>query len=115
MIYRFVFDLPLFEIDLKQKIEAIALQSSKELDTASAFSALGHDPDPRNYDSVIQVLGELGVTTILLATNNPRKITALEQGGIKVSERVRLDIKTNSLMRDYIQEKVEVLGHYEDD
>ncbi len=101
-------------LGLKEKIEAISIQSTENVNTAEAFSRLGHSSDPRSYDAVVEVLKELSVDELLLATNNPRKMSALEESGVNVVDRIRLDIETNSLMREYIQQKTEFLGHYED-
>lgn len=102
-------------LGLREKIEAIALQERESVNTAEAFARLGHEPDPRNYDAVVKILEELALSKVKLATNNPRKIAALEAAGIVVVDRVALDIETNELMRAYIDEKRNVLGHYEND
>ena len=102
-------------VGLNDKIEAIALEISQGLDTAEAFSQLGHRPDPRSYDAVISVLNDLSLSEIRLATNNPRKVAALEEAGIKIVERVCLSISKSEIMREYVQQKRDVLGHYGDD
>jgi len=100
---------------LRDKTRAISIQQSKGLDTASAFAELGHAPDPRIYDAAIEVLRHFGISTVALATNNPKKIAALEAAGIRVEGRVALKISTTAVVDDYIKSKRDVLGHHEND
>jgi GTP cyclohydrolase II len=100
-------------LGLAKKIEAISLEKSRNLDTAQAFNELGNEPDPRSYDAAIHVLKELGVTKVILGTDNPQKVEALERGGISVIERVHLEIETNELIDNYRSNKIRALGHHE--
>jgi len=100
-------------IGLEKKISAIQLQHEKGINTKDAFTELGHEPDPRSYDVAIKILHDLGAREIKLFTNNPRKIEALELGGIVIADRIRLEINTNKVMDKYIADKVNVLGHHE--
>ncbi|OGX15390.1 MAG: bifunctional 3,4-dihydroxy-2-butanone 4-phosphate synthase/GTP cyclohydrolase II, partial [Omnitrophica WOR_2 bacterium RBG_13_41_10] len=81
-------------IGLADKIRAYNLQD-QGLDTIEANQALGHKPDLRDYGIGAQILVDLEVRNIRLLTNNPCKIVGLEGYGLKVSERVPLEIKPN--------------------
>jgi len=97
-------------IGLVEKIKAYKLQD-KGLDTVEANEALGHKADLRNYGIGAQILVDLGIKNIRLFTNNPRKIIGLEGYGLKVVERVSLEIKHNPLNYKYLKTKKEKLGH----
>ena len=97
-------------IGLLAKIQAYHLQDGGA-DTVEANQALGFAPDQRNYRLCLPMLQYLGISSLRLMTNNPRKIDALEQLGITVSERIALHIKTNRFNRRYLQTKAKKLGH----
>jgi 3,4-dihydroxy 2-butanone 4-phosphate synthase/GTP cyclohydrolase II len=97
-------------IGLVDKIKAYSLQD-KGLDTVQANEALGHKADLRDYGIGAQVLVDLGLESIRLLTNNPRKIVGLEGYGLKVIERVPLEITPNPLNYHYLKTKKEKLGH----
>ncbi|MFA4842874.1 MAG: bifunctional 3,4-dihydroxy-2-butanone-4-phosphate synthase/GTP cyclohydrolase II [Candidatus Omnitrophota bacterium] len=97
-------------IGLADKIRAYSLQD-KGLDTVQANEALGHKPDLRDYGIGAQILADLGLANIRLLTNNPRKIVGLEGYGLKVVERVPLEIEPNSVNYRYLKTKKEKLGH----
>ena len=97
-------------IGLVDKIKAYSLQD-KGLDTVQANEALGHKADLRDYGIGAQVLVDLGLENIRLLTNNPRKIVGLEGYGLKVIERVPLEIAPNPLNYHYLKTKKEKLGH----
>lgn len=98
-------------IGLVDKIRAYGLQD-KGMDTVEANEALGYKPDLRDYGIGAQILADLGVKHIRLLTNNPRKIIGLEGYGLKVVERVALEIEPNPMNYNYLKAKKEKLGHH---
>ena len=97
-------------IGLVDKIRAYGLQD-KGMDTVEANEALGHKADLRDYGIGAQMLVDLGIKNIRLLTNNPRKIVGLEGYGLKVVERVPLEIEPNPANYNYLKAKKEKLGH----
>ncbi|MDD5166549.1 MAG: bifunctional 3,4-dihydroxy-2-butanone-4-phosphate synthase/GTP cyclohydrolase II [Candidatus Omnitrophica bacterium] len=97
-------------IGLVDKIRAYSLQD-KGLDTVEANEALGHKPDLRDYGIGAQILADLGLKSIRLLTNNPRKIVGLEGYGLRVIERVPLEVEPNPLNYHYLRTKKNKLGH----
>ncbi|MFA5155845.1 MAG: bifunctional 3,4-dihydroxy-2-butanone-4-phosphate synthase/GTP cyclohydrolase II [Candidatus Omnitrophota bacterium] len=97
-------------IGLADKIKAYALQDGG-LDTVEANEALGYKPDLRDYGIGAQILVDLGLKNIRLLTNNPRKIIGLEGYGLKVVERMALEIEPNPSNYNYLRTKKEKLGH----
>ncbi|MGE5197076.1 MAG: GTP cyclohydrolase II RibA, partial [Deltaproteobacteria bacterium] len=97
-------------IGLEDKIRAYNLQDNG-LDTVEANAALGYQPDLRDYGIGAQMLADLGLEKIRLLTNNPRKIVGLEGYGLKVLERVPLQIEPNPVNYNYLKTKKEKLGH----
>jgi len=98
-------------IGLGNKLKAYALQD-KGLDTVQANHHLGFEADLRNYGIGAQILADLGLSTIRLLTNNPRKIVGVEGYGLKVVERLGLEIKPNPHNEKYLKTKSKKLGHY---
>jgi 3,4-dihydroxy 2-butanone 4-phosphate synthase/GTP cyclohydrolase II len=97
-------------IGLVDKIRAYNLQD-KGMDTVEANEALGHKADLRDYGIGAQILVDLGLKNIRLLTNNPRKIVGLEGYGLRVIERIPLEIEPNPLNYNYLKTKKEKLGH----
>ena len=100
-------------IGLIGKLKAYHLQD-QGADTVEANQALGFAPDQRSYRLCLPMLQHLGVSSLRLMTNNPRKIDALKQLGITVDERIALHVETNPFNRRYLQTKASKLGHLMD-
>ncbi|MBA2614824.1 MAG: bifunctional 3,4-dihydroxy-2-butanone-4-phosphate synthase/GTP cyclohydrolase II [Actinobacteria bacterium] len=97
-------------IGLLSKLQAYELQETG-LDTVEANVELGFPPDAREYGIGSQILADLGLTTIRILTNNPRKITGIEGFGLRVSEQVPIEVSPNAENRRYLETKREKLGH----
>ncbi|MGH2016424.1 GTP cyclohydrolase II [Aerococcus urinaeequi] len=97
-------------IGLINKIKAYQLQE-EGLDTVEANHALGFPDDLREYHTAAQMLGELGVTSIDLMTNNPDKIAQLEASGIQVANRVSIEMAANPDDENYLITKKVKMGH----
>ncbi len=100
-------------IGLFNKIAAYHQQDGG-LDTVEANTKLGFKDDARDYRVAAEILNDLGITSIRLLTNNPRKVQQLEKAGIKISERVPLIITPNKDNSKYLLVKKTKLGHYLD-
>jgi 3,4-dihydroxy 2-butanone 4-phosphate synthase/GTP cyclohydrolase II len=101
-------------IGLLNKLKAYVLQDHG-LDTVEANEALGFPADLRDYGIGAQILTDLGLTSIHLLTNNPRKIVGLEGFGITITERVPLVIPPNKENLRYLMVKRDKLGHIIED
>ena len=97
-------------IGLTSKLAAYQLQD-RGLDTVDANLHLGLPIDARTYAAAAAILEKLGLTTIRLLTNNPEKVAQLEQGALRVVERVPLLIKPHEESLRYLKAKQERLGH----
>jgi 3,4-dihydroxy 2-butanone 4-phosphate synthase/GTP cyclohydrolase II len=97
-------------IGLLNKIRAYALQDSGA-DTVQANQRLGFAPDLRNYGIGAQILRDLGLSSIRVMTNNPRKLVGLEGYGLEIVERVPLVASPTQDNRDYLRTKRDKLGH----
>ncbi len=97
-------------IGLLNKIRAYALQDSGA-DTVQANQRLGFAPDLRNYGIGAQILRDLGLSSIRVMTNNPRKLVGLEGYGLEIVERVPLLASPTQDNRDYLRTKRDKLGH----
>ncbi len=97
-------------IGLGNKIRAYQLQD-QGLDTVEANERLGFKPDQRDYGIGAQILRDLGVRTMRLLTNNPRKFVGLEGYGLSVVESVPLEIAATEFTRRYMKTKKDKLGH----
>jgi 3,4-dihydroxy 2-butanone 4-phosphate synthase/GTP cyclohydrolase II len=97
-------------IGLLNKLRAYELQEAG-LDTVEANLELGFPADAREWGIGNQILADLGLTTIRILTNNPKKISGLEGYGLSVVEQVPIEMSPSSENRRYLATKREKLGH----
>ncbi len=97
-------------IGLLSKLKAYELQE-EGLDTVDANLELGFPADAREWGIGNQILADLGLTTIRILTNNPKKITGLEGFGLRVVEQVPIETSPNAENRRYLETKRDRLGH----
>jgi 3,4-dihydroxy 2-butanone 4-phosphate synthase / GTP cyclohydrolase II len=97
-------------IGLANKIRAYALQD-QGYDTVEANERLGFDADQREYGLGVEILREVGVKSMRMLTNNPRKLAGVENHGMSVSELVPIEIPASESTRRYLRTKKEKLGH----
>lgn len=97
-------------IGLVNKLHAYALQETG-LDTVEANRRLGFGPDLREYGIGAQILADLGLTSVRILTNNPKKIVGVEGHGLHVTERVPLEVASNRHNRRYLATKRRKMGH----
>lgn len=97
-------------IGLTEKIKAYQLQD-QGFDTFDANVHLGHLPDSRSYDMLAAVFQHLGVAKVKLMTNNPDKITAIESQGVKVVDRIAIQVGHNLHNQSYLKTKKDKFLH----
>ena len=97
-------------IGLGPKIKAYKLQE-QGYDTVEANEKLGFNMDLREYGIGAQILADLGLKTIRLMTNNPRKVVGLEGYGLKITQQVPIRVRPNPHNARYLQTKKLKLGH----
>jgi 3,4-dihydroxy 2-butanone 4-phosphate synthase/GTP cyclohydrolase II len=98
-------------IGLLNKIRAYALQDQGQ-DTVEANHALGFAADMRDYSAGAHILSDLGAREVRLMTNNPDKVAALEDYGLKVVERVAVEVPPREANRRYLDTKRSKFGHF---
>lgn len=97
-------------IGLANKIKAYKLQENGR-DTVEANVELGFAPDLRDYGIGAQILVDMGLSTIRLITNNPKKVVGIKGYNLKVVERIPMDIPPNEYNAHYLETKRDKLGH----
>jgi 3,4-dihydroxy 2-butanone 4-phosphate synthase/GTP cyclohydrolase II len=97
-------------IGLANKIRAYELQD-EGFDTVEANERLGFKADQRDYGMGVQILRELGVRSMRLLSNNPRKLVGVEGYGLSVSQWLPLEVPASDSTRRYLTTKKEKLGH----
>jgi 3,4-dihydroxy 2-butanone 4-phosphate synthase / GTP cyclohydrolase II len=97
-------------IGLAPKIQAYKLQE-QGYDTVEANRKLGYEMDLREYGLGAQILADLGLKTIRLLTNNPKKLVGLEGYGLKIVEQVPIRVKPNPHNERYLKTKRTKMGH----
>jgi 3,4-dihydroxy 2-butanone 4-phosphate synthase/GTP cyclohydrolase II len=97
-------------IGLGEKLRAYELQQNGH-DTVDANLELGHEVDSREFHAAAHVLRDLGVGSVKLMTNNPRKVAELKQYGVTVSERLPHEVEPGEGNRSYLRTKRDRLGH----
>lgn len=98
-------------IGLMNKMKAYKLQE-EGLDTVEANVELGFQPDERDYGVGASILYELGVTSMRLITNNPKKLVGLQGYGLKIEEHVPIIIRPNQYNETYLNTKRDKMGHH---
>jgi 3,4-dihydroxy 2-butanone 4-phosphate synthase/GTP cyclohydrolase II len=97
-------------IGLANKIRAYELQD-EGFDTVEANERLGFKADQRDYGMGVQILRELGVRSMRLMSNNPRKLVGIEGYGLSIREWIPIEIPASDSTRRYLKTKKEKLGH----
>jgi 3,4-dihydroxy 2-butanone 4-phosphate synthase/GTP cyclohydrolase II len=97
-------------IGIINKIRAYALQD-EGADTVEANERLGLEVDSRRYDQCAEILLDLGLRRVRVMSNNPEKISALEESGLTVVMRVSLEVPPNDAASHYLRTKKERMGH----
>lgn len=97
-------------IGLANKIKAYALQDQGH-DTVEANEQLGFDADLRDYASAVEIFRLLGVRSLRLMSNNPRKLEGVIGTDLVISERVPIEVPASDANRRYLKTKKDKLGH----
>jgi 3,4-dihydroxy 2-butanone 4-phosphate synthase/GTP cyclohydrolase II len=97
-------------IGLVHKLRAYTLQD-QGMDTVEANAALGFGPDLREYGIGAQILLDLGLSSVRILTNNPKKIVGMEGYGLSVTEQLSLSVEPNPHNTGYLRTKRDRLGH----
>lgn len=97
-------------IGIINKIRAYALQD-RGADTVEANEALGFAVDARNYQQCAEILFDLGLCKVKVMSNNPDKLSALERAGLRIVERIPIEVETPTPAAHYLRTKREKMGH----
>jgi len=97
-------------IGLANKIRAYALQD-RGRDTVEANEQLGFEADLRDYATAVHMFGLLGVKSLRLMSNNPKKLEGVTGDGLVITERVPLEVEPSDANRRYLKTKKDKLGH----
>ncbi len=97
-------------IGIINKLRAYALQE-KGFDTVEANLKLGLPADGRDFGVAVEMLNLLNVKEINLMTNNPEKLKALDNSGIRLNRRIPLEIESNEANEGYLSKKKDYFGH----
>jgi 3,4-dihydroxy 2-butanone 4-phosphate synthase / GTP cyclohydrolase II len=97
-------------IGILNKIRAYALQD-QGADTVEANEQLGLAVDLREYKQCAEILLDLGLCKVRVLSNNPLKLRALEEAGLKIVERVSIQVESSEKAEGYLRTKKEKLGH----
>jgi 3,4-dihydroxy 2-butanone 4-phosphate synthase/GTP cyclohydrolase II len=98
-------------IGLLSKLKAYKLQQEEGLDTVEANQKLGFGADLRHYGIGAQILNDLGIRDIKLLTNNPKKVVGLDGYGLRITERIPIQMVANENNKRYLETKKTKLGH----
>ncbi|MFD3683586.1 GTP cyclohydrolase II [Nocardiopsis sp. NPDC058631] len=98
-------------IGLVEKVRTLAVQDEHGLDTVDSATALGLPVDVRDYGPAARILAHLGVRSVRLLSNNPAKVRALREHGVKVASRVPLLMPARRENVAYLTAKRDRLGH----
>lgn len=102
-------------VGIARKLDAIALQQEKDIDTAQAFEELGMPIEPRNFDNHVAALRKVfDGSEVRFASRNPAKLAALQRAGITVSERIKLETEMTGERVEYLASKLPALGHIDE-
>ena len=97
-------------IGIINKIRAYALQD-EGADTVEANEKLGFAVDARTYEQCAEILFDLGLCKVRVMSNNPEKLKALEDAGLRIVERVPIEVEAGQCAAHYLKTKKEKLGH----
>jgi 3,4-dihydroxy 2-butanone 4-phosphate synthase/GTP cyclohydrolase II len=97
-------------IGIINKIRAYELQD-QGADTVEANEKLGFEVDAREYRQCAEVLFDLGLCRVKVISNNPEKLKALEEAGLRIIERIPIEVETEEPAAHYLRVKREKMGH----
>ncbi|HEV7699888.1 MAG TPA: GTP cyclohydrolase II [Pyrinomonadaceae bacterium] len=97
-------------IGIINKIRAYALQD-EGADTVEANEQLGFEVDSREYQQCAEILFDLGLCKVRVISNNPDKLAALERAGLRIVERIPIEVPPEAPAAHYLRTKKEKLGH----